>query len=87
MSIVSGRDRDAARQLPDRFVKFPIGEAKTRITELVSQYWMSYDAWARAQLVEALLPLLKPLLESGAVVSDQERDLCEGIVASWVAGQ
>ncbi|UCG88591.1 MAG: hypothetical protein JSW71_08645 [Gemmatimonadota bacterium] len=52
-------------------MKFPIGEAKTRITELVSRYRMSYDARARAQLVEALPPLLEPLLESGAAVSDE----------------
>ena len=87
MAVVSDRDHEVARQLPDLFVKSPIAGTETRVIELVSQYWMSYDAGARVELVEALLPLLKPLLEPGAVVSDQERDACEYVVAIWVARQ
>ncbi|UCG88597.1 MAG: hypothetical protein JSW71_08675 [Gemmatimonadota bacterium] len=84
---MSDRDREAARQLPDRFLKSPIAGAEARVIELVSQYWMSYDAAARAELVEALLPLLKPLLKADAVVGDQKRDACEYVVAIWVARQ
>jgi hypothetical protein len=87
VAVVSDRDHEVARQLPDLFVKSPIAGTETRVIELVSQYWMSYDAGARVELVEALLPLLKPLLEPGAVVSDQERDACEYVVAIWVARQ
>lgn len=87
MAIVSDRDREAARRLPDGFVKFRFAEARVRISELVSQYWMSYEAGAREQLVEELMPLLEPLVKAGAVVSDQERDACEYVVAIWVARQ
>ena len=82
------RDRKAARQLPDGFVNSPraLG-AKTRIEELVSKDWKSYDADAREQLVEKLMPVLEPLFDPGAVVGNRERDLCEGIIARWVAAQ
>ena len=52
MSIVSDRDHEKARQLPDRFVKFPVGEASERIMELVSQHWKSYKAYARMDLLD-----------------------------------
>jgi len=87
VAVVSDRDHEVARQLPDLFVKSSITGTEARVIELVSQYWMSYNAGARAELVEALLPLLTPLLEPGAVVSDQERDACEYVVVIWVARQ
>ena len=87
MSIVSDRDHEKARQLPDRFVKFPVGEASERIMELVSQHWKSYKAYARMDLAEALVLILEPLLEPGAVVSDRERELCDDAITKWVAAQ
>ncbi len=86
MAQVSDRDRNLARELPEKFLS-ESGSAIDRVTELVSQSWMSYDADVRDELVEVLVPVLEPLLESGAVASYRERDLCEGIVASWLTRQ
>jgi hypothetical protein len=87
MAVVRDRDRKAARQLPDRFVKLSGLEANARISELVSWHWMSYKAVPRVELVHELLPVLEPLLKSGAAVSYRERALCEGIIASWLTRQ
>jgi hypothetical protein len=46
---------------------------------------MSFDARPRAELAEALLPILERLLEPGKEVTNADRDLCEEVVASWVA--
>ena len=83
---VTKRDRDIGRRLPDKFMKMP-GTPIDRLTELVNRYWMSHTAPARSELSHALLLVLQPLLEPGAEVSDQKRQTCEDIVASWLSKQ
>jgi hypothetical protein len=78
-------DRETARQLPEEFVRSSVVGARERIDELVSRHWKSYARRELDDLVRALLPVLEPLLESGAAPSYQEQDFCEAIVASWAA--
>jgi hypothetical protein len=40
-----------------------------------------------AQLAEALLPMFEKLLQPGTQVTDEIRDLCEGLVAAWIFRQ
>lgn len=85
MSLMQDRDRETARQLPEEFVRSSVVGAKERIDELVSRHWTSCERKERDELIRALLPVLEPLLESGAAPSYQEQDFCEAIVASWLA--
>jgi hypothetical protein len=87
MALLQDGDRETARQLPEEFVRSSVVGARERIDGLVSRHWMSYERKERDELIRALLPVLEPLLESGAAPSDREQDLCEAIVASWVARQ
>jgi len=84
MSLMQDRDLERARQLPEEFVRSSLVGATERIDELVSRYWRSYAREERDELTNALLPVLEPLMESGAGASCQEQDVCEAIVASWV---
>ena len=86
MTDVTQQDRDIARRLADEFLKLS-GTPINRLTELVSRYWRRFDAPARVQLAQVLLLVLRPLLEPGAVVSDQKRQTCEDIVVSWLSKQ
>ena len=58
-----------------------------RLIELMGENWVRCEIKARAELVEALLPILEPLLEAGAMVTDQERGVCMAIVARWMQRQ
>jgi hypothetical protein len=53
----------------------------------VTRHWEAYDESKRAQLAEALLPLLDNLLESRKTVTGDLRSLCEGLVAGWIFRQ
>ncbi len=86
MAPVTARDRETARQLPDDFVKL-VSTPVDRVTELVSRYWMSYPAPARAELAQVLLTLFDPLLQPRAQVTDELRQECEGAVTRWIARQ
>ena len=85
MAVVSDRDRQLARRLPDEFLMWP-ARPRERVAELVSAHWMSYDAQPRRELAQALPPVLEELAEPGREATDP-RDLCETIVAVWVARQ
>ena len=79
MSEVSDGDRELARGLPDEFLTRS-GVAVDRVVRLVSTHWGSYDDPSRAELAQALLPILGELLQPGVYVTDGHRDLCEGVV-------
>ncbi len=87
MAQISDRDLELARQLPDDFVGAGGGSAAHRLIELVGENWVRYRISARAELVEALLPILEPLLASRAKVTDRERGVCAAIVAKWLERQ
>ncbi len=55
--------------------------------ELMTQHWGSYGPKPMAQLAEALLPMFEKLLQPGTQVTDEIRDLCEGLVAAWIFRQ
>ena len=86
MAKVSDRDREIARGLPDEFLRGS-GVSVNRVVELVSAHWGSYDNPARAKLAQALLPILEELFYAGAYVTDEHRDLCEGVVTVWLERQ
>ncbi len=86
MARVTAQDRSAAHRLPDEFLELS-GSSLTRIVELVTRHWEAYDESKRAQLAEALLPLLDNLLESRKTVTGDLRSLCEGLVAGWIFRQ
>ena len=86
MAMVTERDRELARLLPEIFLDMRL-TAGLRVRGLVHKYWGFYDAQAVANLVQVLLALLKPLLQPGAEVTDKQRGTCEALVADWIARQ
>ncbi|UCG87689.1 MAG: hypothetical protein JSW71_03835 [Gemmatimonadota bacterium] len=84
---MSDHDLQLARRLPDDFVAGSGGSAAHRLIEIVGENWVRYQIKARTELVEALLPILEPLLKPGARVSDRDRGVCEAIVAKWIGRQ
>lgn len=86
MGEVSDSDRELARGLPDEFLRGS-GVSVNRVVELVSAHWGSHDNPVRAELTQALLPILEELLYTGAYVTDGHRDLCEGVVTVWLERQ
>ncbi len=86
MGKVSDSDRELARGLPDEFLRGS-GVSVNRVVELVSAHWGSHDKPARAELAQALLPILEELFYAGAYVTDGQRDLCEGVVTVWLERQ
>jgi hypothetical protein len=86
MARVTAKDRAAAQRLPDEFLELS-GDSLTRIVELVTLHWGAYDENRRAQLAEALFPILDRLLRPEAQITDETRDLCEGLVAAWIFRQ
>ncbi|UCG86369.1 MAG: hypothetical protein JSW71_21105 [Gemmatimonadota bacterium] len=86
MGMVSDRDLEAARSLPDEFLKLT-GPPPDRVIELVNSYWDAYGHQRRAELVQALLPVLVDMMNQGQCRMDVYRGLCEGIVAMWLKRQ
>jgi hypothetical protein len=81
------RDLELARRVPDGVVAAGSGDAAQRLIEIVGENWMRFPMTARAELVEALLPVLEPLVRQAAEVTDRERGICEAIVAKWMERQ
>ncbi len=86
MGKVSHSNRGIARGLPDEFLRGS-GVSVNRVVELVSAHWGSHDNPARAELAQALLPILEELFYAGAYVTDEHRDLCESVVTVWLERQ
>jgi hypothetical protein len=84
MADITDRDLDLARQLPDEFVAAGHASAAQRLIEIVLENWGRFGIRQRAELVDALLPLLTPLLEPGVRVTDSVRDACRATVAKWI---
>jgi hypothetical protein len=87
MVPISDRDLQLARRLPDDIIQAGGGSVAHRLVELVGQHWGQHEMRARAELVEALLPIVEPLLEAGARVTNRERGVCEAIVLKWLERQ
>jgi hypothetical protein len=77
-------DKWYARRLPDDFI-VRSGEAPSRLTEVVKENWWGHNSEARSKLVQALVPILNDLLQPDSAVTDEHRDLCEGVVYTWLA--
>ncbi len=87
MAPVTERDREMARRLPDEFLTSPEVDVVDRVVQLVAHYWGYHEDAGRADLVRVLLPTLRRLLEPGVEPTAVDRDVCEAMVASWLAGQ
>ena len=77
-------DKWYARRLPDDFI-IHSGDAPSRISQVVRENWWGHDTEAQSKLVRALVPVLRELLQPGVKVTDEHRDVCEGIVYTWLA--
>jgi hypothetical protein len=80
------RDLELARKLPDDFLAARGGSAQ-RLIEIVGDNWIRFPMNARAELVEALLPVVEAVLKREAGARDQDRGVCEAIVAKWMERQ
>jgi hypothetical protein len=83
MGIVSDRDLEAARALPDEFLTLT-GAPDDRVIELINRHWDGYGERSRAELAQALLPVLVDMVNQGQRTMDVYRGLCEGILAMWL---
>ncbi len=84
--MVTERDRELAKLLPGMFLD-SYGTAGQRTFHLVNRYWGYYNLKECARLSSVLTPLLKPLVKNGTEVTDEQRAICEALVAGWVARQ
>jgi hypothetical protein len=82
MDLVPDRDLEIARQLPDEFL-YESGEPLDRVVQLANRHWSDFDYSARADLVQALLPVMLDMLADGAGTTTVHRRLCEAVVAVW----
>lgn len=78
-------DRNNARRLPDQFAQ-AAGASSQRIRGLVNRYWSDYGESERADLTEALLPVLEGLTVPGVPVTEQHRERCVEVVVRWATG-
>lgn len=86
MTQVSDRDRKLARGLPAAFRKCT-GAPVDRVVSLVIGHWESYDPSDRAELAQALLPILEDLVQPGVHIIPEHSDLCENVVTVWLESQ
>jgi hypothetical protein len=83
MTRVSNHDLSLARRFPDDFLELP-GSPLDRIKDLINRHWGRFDPVARAELAQALLPVLLDMLNTSGEASELHRGLCEGVVAVWM---
>ena len=86
MGLVSDTDLAQARRLPEEYLSRS-GEPEDRLIELINCHWGGYDAIARAQLAQALLPLLLDMTSRRDADVELYQGLCEGVVATWLRRQ
>ena len=77
---------ELARHLPEQFVRMD-ALPRYRIIKLVARNWLHCPEVQRNELVRLLTPVLEPLLEKDAEVTDAVRKQCEEIVVSWLLSQ
>ena len=75
--------RTVARGIPDEFVRLD-AIPTYRIMQLVGNHWPQCDEADRQRLVASLRPLLEPLADGGAAVTDDIRTACEDTVRAWL---
>jgi hypothetical protein len=83
---VSDLDLELARRIPDDFVRLP-GSPMDRVVDLVNRHWEQHTPQAKAELAQALLPVLLDLLNSSDDIANLHRGLCQNIVATWIKRQ
>lgn len=82
MHLVPDRDLEIARQLPEEFLRGS-GDPLDRVVRMVNRYYSGFDFSARADLVQALLPVMLDMLADGGGATTVHRRLCEAVVAVW----
>ena len=75
--------RKVARSLADTYALLDMLPTY-RVQQLVHRNWPSHSEDDRRRLVQELRPILEPLAEPGAEVTDAEREQCETIVMRWL---
>ena len=86
MGIVSDHDLEIAREIPKEYLGFT-GIPHDRVIDLVERRWPSFGSRSRAELVQALLPVLVDMENQGRQSLAVYQGLCEGIVATWILRQ
>ena len=86
MNLVPDRDLVIASRLPDEFLQ-ESGEPLDRVILLVNRHWQDLDYSARADLVQALLPIMLDMLAVGEITTAVHQRLCEAVVAVWLKRQ
>jgi len=77
---------DVGRRLPEAFLERD-GSALARTAALLDHHFPFSPLPARQDLIQELVPLLSPLLEPGAAVTEEIRRECERTVTRWLEGQ
>jgi hypothetical protein len=72
-----------AMRLPDDFAARP-GNAFSRLWKVVTENWSDYEGLELTRLMELLFPVLEPLTETDAVISDELRGRCVDLVDRWL---
>ncbi len=83
MTQASDRDRKLARGLPAAFRQCT-GAPVDRVVSLVMGHWGSHSPSDRAELAQALLPILEGLVQPGVTIIPLQSDLCENVVTVWL---
>jgi hypothetical protein len=77
-------DGDVARRMPDDFIALD-AVPSYRVMQIVRRHWPQHTEADRQRLVSVLRPLLEPLAEPGATITEDIRALCEAAVRTWLA--
>ena len=86
MGIISDHDLELAREIPAEYLSLT-GIPHDRVINLVERRWAVFGSRARAELVQALLPVLVDMENQGRHAMPVYQGLCEGIVAAWIRRQ
>ena len=85
LRIASKQDREAARALPDEYLRLT-SPPRERILALIGRRWGARSERERRELTHILLAIFKTLDRDGAVSEVLRRD-CEAIVVHWLERQ
>lgn len=77
------RDRERARRLAEECMVAE-GTAADRIAEVVARTWTTYPVAVRTSIANDLLPLLRPVIDGHAELTEDVRRVCVMVVGRRV---
>src|ERR1051326_286757 len=80
---IAGEDLRVARSLPDEYAKLTSRSGR-RILEMIERRWGDRQEGERRQLGPGLVTTLAPLAHPRSEVTEDLRDTCEQLVATWI---